>query len=72
MGTALVVVGEVGRDELEGSENEERDKQGNNKIIVHSILCGRFESQYISYKHFTVKKKKNGICDTAIGEEISR
>lgn len=33
-GTELVVVGEVGRDELEGSETEEREEKGNDKIIV--------------------------------------
>lgn len=35
VGTELVVVvGEVGRDELEGSGNEKREEKGNNKIIV--------------------------------------
>lgn len=34
MGTELTVVGEFGRDELEGSENEERKEKGNNKTIV--------------------------------------
>lgn len=34
MGTELVVLREFGRDELEGSENEEREEKGNNKIIV--------------------------------------
>lgn len=58
MGTELVVVGEVGRDELEGSENEEREEKGNNKIRVCLILCGRFENQYIYYQHFSVEKRK--------------